>query len=77
MRFLLNGKTAKEEHDEQGQGRTRGIGVMELPKNCGNCDHFDGDAHCALLPGQRVITGFIVLPSKAVCVKHEPKDAER
>lgn len=50
---------------------------MELPKNCGNCDHFDGDAHCALLPGQRVITGFIVLPSKAVCVKHEPKDAER
>lgn len=45
-----------------------------LPRNCGNCQHFDGDAHCAA-KGARLIQS-IPWPRGVVCEKHEPKDAD-
>lgn len=38
---------------------------------CANCQHFDGDAHCAI-PGERLIP-FISDPER-VCEKHQLVD---
>jgi hypothetical protein len=45
---------------------------MELPKHCGNCEHFDGDAFCTL-KHPAVIAGFIREPKRVMCVLHERK----
>jgi hypothetical protein len=49
---------------------------MELPLNCANCAHFDGDGHCALPMDGKLITGYIPVPALVVCVEHEPKRDE-
>lgn len=46
---------------------------MELPQNCANCEHFDGDDYCTLPESECLIPGYIPDPSMVVCVKHEPK----
>lgn len=47
---------------------------LVLPRNCGNCQHFDGDSHCAL-PRRlgAVLIHRVIDRSRVVCVKHEPK----
>lgn len=50
---------------------------MELPLNCANCDHYDGDGYCALKQTQLLIVGFIADPKLVVCAKHEPKEPDQ
>lgn len=45
-----------------------------LPRNCGNCRWFDGDAACAVY-GVRLIRA-IAHPAQVVCAKHEPASAD-
>ncbi|MFN0314752.1 MAG: hypothetical protein ACKVQA_06930 [Burkholderiales bacterium] len=47
-----------------------------LPRNCGNCAHFDEDAHCALHYRDQLIRGAIIEPELVVCGKHEPKEGD-
>ena len=46
-----------------------------LSNNCKNCNHFDGDCHCAF-QGYRLIEGAILLPMRVVCSNHEPIDKD-
>lgn len=46
---------------------------VTLPRNCGNCQFWDGDVHCSLPVKQTVIIGAIVDPEQVVCSQHEPK----
>lgn len=52
---------------------------LTLPQNCSNCQHFDGDIHCAR-PYERfignLIKGQISQPTRVVCDLHEPKTPE-
>lgn len=50
--------------------------IIELPKNCANCQHFDGGNHCTLVLKQALIPGYIADPFLVVCAKHEAKDGE-
>jgi hypothetical protein len=47
-----------------------------LPRNCGNCQHFDEDCHCGLRWADSVLRGPIIEPNEVVCAKHEPLDAD-
>lgn len=47
-----------------------------LPRNCGNCQHFDGEGWCALVLKEKLILGFIVDPALVSCTKHQDKDAD-
>lgn len=49
---------------------------LKLPRNCANCQHYDGDGWCALPSYLKLIGGYIGAPSVVVCTKHEPKDAD-
>lgn len=44
---------------------------LKLPRNCGNCAHFDGDCWCSLPVMLRHMRGAIVEPGHLVCSKHE------
>ena len=49
-----------------------------LPRNCGNCQHFDGEGWCAL-PNDgkpRPLYHFIYSPSDVTCTRQEPKDSD-
>lgn len=48
---------------------------MELPRNCSNCDHFDGDCFCALPTAAKVILGAIQHPAMVTCALWVKKDA--
>lgn len=47
---------------------------LVLPRNCWNCEHFDGEHWCSLLLKDKLIPGYIADHAKVVCAKHEPKD---
>lgn len=49
---------------------------MELPLNCANCAHYDGDGFCALPEDDKAISGYISEAESVVCVKHEPKERD-
>jgi len=42
-----------------------------LPRNCGNCAHYDGDHYCALHRNDRLLAGWIIEPEQVVCAKHK------
>lgn len=46
---------------------------MELKQNCNNCDHFDGDCHCSLPFGPKLIHGCISYPLLVLCSRYEKK----
>ena len=51
--------------------------LLVLPRNCSNCQHFDGEGWCALPAGaDKAITGFIRYGARVTCTKHEPQDAD-
>jgi hypothetical protein len=49
---------------------------MNLPLNCSNCEHFDGEHWCTLLAKYALIPGYIAAPLQVVCAKHEAKEAK-
>lgn len=48
-----------------------------LDRSCATCEHFDGDAHCAL-PADKTkpFHGFIALPLNVVCDQHVFSEGE-
>lgn len=46
---------------------------MELPRNCANCEHYDGDGYCSLPRADRMLAGYIYHPASVVCLKHDPR----
>lgn len=49
--------------------------MMNLPQNCANCAHFDGDCHCAL-PVEDQLIGYISDPYQVVCAKWTEQEEE-
>ena len=47
-----------------------------LPRNCGNCQHWDGDKWCSLPWREVLIQGPTNLPAQVVCAKHKPQEPE-
>jgi hypothetical protein len=50
---------------------------MELPFNCTNCEHFDGDAFCSLPDRDKLVTGYIREAELVTCGKYEQSAGSR
>lgn len=45
-----------------------------LPSSWSNCEHWDGDVHCALPDSTKLIFGHIKQPALVVCSRYDAKD---